>query len=256
MFTPENDLERSLIKAAADPSHRPQFFRDLLASDIFAISSGDEVAAIRDGVLQQGANVAIQASQRNGKDWLPIFSSLSRLQQNLAAEANYLRLNAREFFELTSGAHVIFNPNCDYGKEFFPQEIAGLLDGSIYTPSKTATTQQGTRVLLGQPKIYPTELVKALSKLFARHRNVKAAYLAHYSNPDSGEPPHTLIGLDVEGESQAMFGEAAMVARAVLPPSELVDFTKVQSPEAGVSRYLVRETKPFYQRSLWRGLFG
>jgi type III secretion system (T3SS) SseB-like protein len=250
MFTPENDLERSLVKAATDPSHRPQFYRDLLASDIFVISSGDAAMDIRDGVLKQGATVAIQRWRRDGQDWLPIFSSLPRLRQNLAAEANYLRLNARNFFEMTRGTHVILNPNCEYGKEFLAEEIAGLLDGSIYAPTKTTTTQKDTRVLLGQPKVYPTELVKALSTLFAQHRNVKAAYLAHFFNPDSGEPPHTLIGIDADGESQVLFGEAGMVARDVLPRGELVDFTQVKPHEEGLSQYLIRETKPFYRRSL------
>ena len=31
MLDPENDLEHSRVKAATDPSHRPQFYRDVLA---------------------------------------------------------------------------------------------------------------------------------------------------------------------------------------------------------------------------------
>lgn len=255
MFAPNNDLEISLVKASADPSHRPQFLRDLLASNIFLITPGDTTMDVRDGVLQQGTTIAIQPWQRDGKDWLPIFSSLPLLQQNLRTESAYLQLNAKDFFEFTRGAHVILNPNCDYGKEFLPEEISGLLDGSIYAPKQTATITTGTRVLLGQPKEYPTELVKSLSNLFANHRNVRAAYLAQFFNPESGDPPHLLIGIDVEGESQAVFGEAGMVASDMLPPGELVDFIKVNPHEVGISQHLLRETKAFYQRSLWRSLF-
>jgi hypothetical protein len=35
MFEPVNDLERSLMRAALNPSYRPQFYRDLLEADIF-----------------------------------------------------------------------------------------------------------------------------------------------------------------------------------------------------------------------------
>jgi hypothetical protein len=255
VFAPNNDLEISLVKASTDPSHRPQFLRDLLASNIFLMTPGDTTMDVRDGVLQQGTTIAIQPWQRDGKDWLPIFSSLQLLRQNLKTESAYLQLNAKDFLEFTRGAHVILNPNCDYGKEFFPEEISGLLDGSIYEPRQTTTIKKDTRVLLGQPKEYPSEFVKALSNLFANHRNVRAAYLAHYFNPESGDPPHLLIGIDAEGESQAVLGEAGMVASDVLPPGELVDFIRITPNEAGVSQYLLRESKAFYQRSLWRSLF-
>jgi len=36
-FEPENALERSLMKAATDPAHCPQFYRDLLESDLFIL---------------------------------------------------------------------------------------------------------------------------------------------------------------------------------------------------------------------------
>jgi hypothetical protein len=36
-FEPQNALESSLMKAAGDPAHRPQFYRDLLESQIYLI---------------------------------------------------------------------------------------------------------------------------------------------------------------------------------------------------------------------------
>src|SRR5438132_873318 len=43
-FEPVNDFERSLIKAANDPAHRPQFYRDLLAAELFAILAAPSTA--------------------------------------------------------------------------------------------------------------------------------------------------------------------------------------------------------------------
>jgi len=250
MFEPENDLERSLMKAATNPSHRPQFYRDLLGSVVFVINANPQPLAVQDGVLQQGAQVAIQPWERNGMSWLPIFSSLSRLQQSLQVEATYLQLNARDFFELTSGANVVLNPGLDYGKEFLPEEIAGMLDSSVFRAGSGYRVEQETKVLLGQPAKYPTELVTALSRLFTKHRGVKAAYLAHFFNASRDEAPHTLIGIDSEGDWDSIVGEAGMVAQNVLASGEIVDFLRVSKSDSGPSQYLLNETKPFYRRSL------
>ncbi len=68
MFEAENDLEHSLMTASNDPSHRPQFYRDLLLSMIYVINAGDESLDIQNGVLQQGSNIQMQSWQRDGED--------------------------------------------------------------------------------------------------------------------------------------------------------------------------------------------
>jgi len=255
MFEPQNDLERSLMKAATDPSHRPQFHRDLLASDVYFVNAGDESLDVQDGVLQPGSNIPMQSWQRDGEEWLPIFSSLPRLQQSLQAEAKYLQLNARSFFEITRGANVILNPDLEYGKEFTATEIDVMLDGSIFRAGQGYTVQQDTQVLLGQPAEYPTALVNALTRLFAQQRTVKAAYLAHLFNPARDECPHTLIGIEVADDWDSIVGDAGMVAKETLLENEIVDFVRVTVGEAGVSRYMLHETKPFYRKSFLRNLF-
>lgn len=39
-FEPQNELERSLVRASSDPAHRPQFYRLLAESDLFVIQEG------------------------------------------------------------------------------------------------------------------------------------------------------------------------------------------------------------------------
>lgn len=255
MFEPENDLERSLMKAAGDPSHRPQFYRDLLESVIYFIQAGDRSLDIQDGVLQEGAQIQIQPWQRNGEDWIPIFSSLTRLQQSLKTGSTYLRLNARSFLEITHGANVILNPGLEYGKEFTPSEIESMLNGSIFRANQGYTVPEQTKVVIGQPKEYPTELVGTLARLFRKHSSIRAAYLAHFFNPERDEQPHTLIGIDAEGDWESIVGEAGMVATEVMPKSTIVDFVRVSPDDTGVSQYMLQETKPFYKRSFLKGLF-
>ncbi|MEZ6071344.1 MAG: enhanced serine sensitivity protein SseB C-terminal domain-containing protein [Pirellulales bacterium] len=256
MFLAENDLERSLMSATADPSHRPQFYRDLLIADVYFVQAGEGSLDIQHGVLQEGSDIQIPSLKRDGEDWLPVFSSLARLQQSLQKEAMYLRLNAKDFFEITRGANVVLNPGLDYGKEFTAAEIAGILDGSIFRAGQGYVVEEDTQVLIGQPTTYPIALVNTLSRLFAKQPSVKAAYLAHFFNPITDGFPHTLIGIVVESDWDSIVGDAGVVAREVMGEHEIVDFVRVSPDERGLSEYMLRENKPFYKRSFLRKLFG
>lgn len=254
MFEPVNNLEKSLMSAATNPSSRPQFYRDLLEADVFVIQHGKSNLNIQNNVLQQGAELKIQHIERDGIAWLPIFSSLPRLQQFVRAESTYLQFKARDFFEITRGAHVVLNPSFDYGKEFIPQEIAGMLDGSIFKPSQTYIAQKETKVLIGQPANYPHKLVKTLSEYFARNKSVNRAYLVLFHNPETSEKPHLLIGIDVSDNPEKVFGDAGMIGSQVMGKDEIIDFIRLD--KSGFSQHILNSTKPFYQKSLLKNLFG
>lgn len=253
MFEPVNDLEKSLMNAATNPSSRPQFVRDILESDIYIINHTDDKLNIRNNVLQAGSQLNIQSFERHGQAWLPIFTSLQRLQEYIRSEANYLQMRGRDFFQITRGAYVMLNPGFPYGKEFFPEEIQQMLDGSIFQPVKTYTAQKDTQVLIGQPAVYPTQLVKALSTYFAKNPLVSKAYLALMSNPEE-EKPHLLIAIDGKGDWQKIMGDAGVIATAAIEKGEVIDFMQINN--SGLSKTVMRQSKPFYEKSLLKKLFG
>lgn len=245
-----NALEESLKRAATDASYRPQFYRDLLDADVFAITDGQPLD-IRDGMLTSGSRVSLQSWERDGIAWIPIFSSLERLQQAIQTNSRFLRMNARALFDLTRGAHVVLNPGQSYGKELMPGEIARMLDGSIFMGQRI-TIQQETRVMIGQPSAYPQAMVDALAALFSRTSQVRAAYLAQYIDPQHDSQPHLLVGIDFEGERNPLVGDAGSIA-AQTATGRIVDIIRIDGND--LSRYLVA-TPPFYKRSLLRGIFG
>jgi hypothetical protein len=153
------------------------------------------------------------------------------------------------------GSELILNPGSDYGKEFTREEIAGILDGSIWR-SNQFTVEKATKVLLGQPARYPQVLVEALSRLFAGKKEVQAAYLAHFFNPAAGDKPHTLIGIEATGNWDRLVAEAGMVAANVDVPDPPVDFLRMTG-KAGVEDYFHKSCKPFYSkgRKKWFGMF-
>src|SRR5215207_2971426 len=102
-FAPQNELERSLLRASTDPAHRPQFYRDFVASQIFVVNHGEPLAGEGETTLEAGRSLRLQAIELNGKPHLPIFSSLERLQATLREAASYIALNALEFLKITRG---------------------------------------------------------------------------------------------------------------------------------------------------------
>ncbi|HUB26280.1 MAG TPA: enhanced serine sensitivity protein SseB C-terminal domain-containing protein, partial [Tepidisphaeraceae bacterium] len=111
-------------------------------------------------------------------------------------------------------------------------------------PSKVFSPEKPTRVLLSQPKNYPTELVAALTRCFQSMRQVRRAYLAHCLFAAPSEKPHTLIGLEVSGDWHQVAASAGMVAQSVEVPHPPVDFMQMTG-KSGVENYF-KSVKPFY----------
>ena len=252
-FHPENKLEHSLIKAAEDPAHRPQFYKDFIESDIYIIQYGEPPEEKGRVTLKEGYQLKIAHIRFNGKSYIPIFSSLVQLQSTLKEEAGYIALNALEFIKITKGAEFILNPGADFGKEFIESEIASIIDGSIWKPVERFVAQKETQVFIGQPSNYPQELVDVLKRVFNKNKEVKRAYLGHFMNPKRDEKAHTLIALEVSGEWEKIMSEVGIVARDIKIPDPPIDFIQITG-KGGIEDYFLKECKTFYVRKLF-GLF-
>jgi hypothetical protein len=246
-FDPLNDLERSLIAAAKDPAHRPQFYRDFLSSDIFVIEDAPPGESTGPRAIQKGSQISLLTYERDGNRIIPIFSSLPRMQTFIKREASYIAMPAPDFLKMTRGATLVLNPGCDYGKEFTPGEIASILDGSLWRPTDVYTTPKQTRVLIGQPANYPTELVAAVTRYFQTMPQVTRAYLAHFFNPDRDQKAHTLIAIEVTGDWDEVSSGAGLVAREVKVPDPPVDFLQLTG-KPGLEEHF-KTLKPFYEKA-------
>lgn len=251
-FKPANLLELALQKAATDPAARPTFLRELLDSKILIIPAGEKPPIV-DGVIPKESKVGIVNIEFGGRSCVPFFTSEVRLP----AGTEYLILEAKAFFEITRGAYLVMNPGIPYGKEFFPEEVAGLLDGTLFAPRESHVVQQATQVLIGQPKDYPDELVKALSRLYANTSAVRRAWVAFYHNPERDPEGGLLIALDVAEptELDRISSETGIVIGSVPKKQKFVDLVRYE--KSRMTAYFT-EQKPFYQRSaigsLWRRL--
>jgi hypothetical protein len=250
-FEPQNDLERSLINAANDPAHRPQFYKDFVKSDIFVIHHGKRPPE-KDGklTLDEGADLQTPTMQFHGKPYIPIFSSLARLQASVYGEVACLAINALEFLKMTAGSALILNPGPDFaGKEITPEEAAAIVDGSVWQPNVRYVAPKEIQAMIGPPKNYPDDLLEALARFFATKEQVKRAWVAHFFNPDRDEKPHTLIAVEVSDGFDEVTSEAGIVARHVIVPDPPVDFLQITG-RGGLEDYFVKDTTPFFERRL------
>lgn len=256
MIEPANDLEQKLMRAANDPASRPDFYKALMDSHVFVIGFTDVGG---DGVttLPTGAKVSIESWEKSdGTKITPFFTSLDALQRALKKQSRYVSLPARSFFELTKGSPLVLNPASPYGKEFYPNEVQALLGTGMNHVPQSRVVQKETKVLLGQPAPYPTEMVSALASFLAKRSAIKAAYLCQMHDPSSGEEPSLVVGFEGgDGLAEAM-KEAGSIAADTAPRGRKVDFVVVKDREAGLSGYMLRSVKPFYERSSKKGVWS
>ena len=239
------NLEQLLQKAATEPAFRTEFYKRLLTDELVVITQN---SSLREGnqSLQKDTSVNI-VSYPDGK--IPVFTSTDRIFDKgvVKEQVEFIQMKGENLFGLVKGATFLLNPYSEYGKELLPDEIERLLNGTILNDTaKTLTIEKETIVQIGQPAKYPTEIINSLRKLFSERPNVKAAYLGWIFNPDSGEPPHYIFGLDVDGDIQNLTQEAGYTAKQFLEQHEFVDFIKID--KSGISNYFLKETEPFYKR--------
>jgi hypothetical protein len=243
----QEELERSLERAAQEPAYRPRFYRELLAAVVFVV--GDAESSSEPGMLEAGSNLLIAGEvDANGARFIPFFSSLNKLRGFIRGERNYLSLPSKSLFEITRGERLVLNPGASWGKEFLPAEIEALLsNGSGVLPERRAI-ERAKDVMLGQPADYPAAMVASLSKCFDENGSVVAGYLALMHDPSVDQHPHLLIGIEADGDFEAIARDAGVVISATTAHGEPVDVVQVKVGEAGVSEYMLKSTVPFFQR--------
>ena len=241
---PENELEKTLMQAATNSFKRDEFYMKLLWNELIVLTNKTDLEGAQ--VLKENTTVQFVTFD-NGK--IPVFTSTNRIFDKgiIKEEVPFMALKGQNLFEITKGATFTLNPYSDYGKELIPNEIERLLNGSIFDQSNEMKIEEDTKIQIGQPAEYPTNLVNALKKLFSERETVKAAYLAAVKMDNSEELPHIMIAIDVEGDRKEITNEAGPIAERY-HNNKTVDFIQIDHTNGGISEYFLKNTKPFYTR--------
>lgn len=107
--------------------------------------------------------------------------------------------------------------------------------------------EKDTAVQLGQPRVYPKEMVKAISDYLKNQKNVKSAYLQLMIK--EGEQSYLII-VDISGDIRETFDGIANIARSYLKGM----FLDLAPYDSGFGRNATKNIQPFYKRKKF-GLF-
>jgi hypothetical protein len=137
-FTPANELEETLVRAATDAAARPEFYRRLLAAELYVLT---EEAAAAEGVPSKpaSADAAFLTWESPDGQYVPLFSSRGRVD-----EIARLRERTYGFVALTGKAlfarlaqekrAAFLNPGFACGKQFVRDVIDRLAGGEKAVP--------------------------------------------------------------------------------------------------------------------------
>ncbi|GAO41750.1 SseB family protein [Flavihumibacter petaseus] len=128
---PVNELEKCLMQATSSVSARKDFYQKLLWNQLYVLTGGVSDAEQGNRILEADTTVQLVVFETGH---IPVFTSTNRIFDNgiVKKEVNYLSLKGQDLFDLAKGATFMLNPYSDYRKELIPEEIASLMDGTIY----------------------------------------------------------------------------------------------------------------------------
>ena len=206
-------------------------------------------------VAGPNTTLGVRLMDFQGSIHAPVFTSVERISAVVSTEVGVVSMNGEAILQMLRDRDVVLNPGADYGKLLTRLEVESLLDGSMFRAEAT-NLAAGTTILLGAPAQPPREVMDALSRFFAGRREVSAAYVAEAVMPGAGSDPHPVIGIETSGNFGKLAGELGVIIRAVTGPGVIIDLVQVDvGAHDAISQYLLRETKPFYQRKKFLGLF-
>ena len=238
-FEPENNIEIALLRAAQNPDAATDLYRAILNSDLLVLGTvaGQEDATQKVS-LEPGGKLQLVVGDRNGEKFLPLFTSMTRMQAYLKEPGKFLAANGRALLDLTRGAPVTLNPSSELARDFTPEEISRMLDSPI---------------LAGQPKVsmglevYPPGMVEVLTALFAKEPGVSAAWMIGVEFVDRPGARIPLVGIETAGDMAALVSDIEQAARTSLPGLEF-DLQRVDRAQPRGMADALLKTTPFYER--------
>jgi len=205
MFEPENDIERLLMRASAEPAERPAFARALMDTRIFVVLVPDSpIAPGADGntVVPEGTKLTLPNAVRGEEKLIPFFTAPSRARTWFKGDHVIGPDLTRDLFARYPGAPFVLNPGSDYGKDYTPGEVARMLAGDFdLSGPQAVTTQAPQQILLAHPSEIPTALIEALAREFAGLRSVRGAWLMLAMRGGEAEQSW-MLGVDHKGAWQ------------------------------------------------------
>lgn len=156
-------------------------------------------------------------------------------QKAVERKQPFIPLLVRVLFKIIQDADLLLNPQAEYSKKFYPEEIARLLAADGITKSvERHVNNKYTKSPLSQPKDYPAAIVEELIILFSQRKLVCRTFLTLIYNQAMYKQPNLLVRLEVDGdlaEMDAFIKEASNLVSEMVAHEEPMDFCLVSGKE-------------------------
>lgn len=247
MFTPENDLERALVRAFEEPGARRAFLERFADAELaFAlVDSGDP----KEGYI-------VPEVSDDDMSFVPIFTSEARVRAMFGDETlMVISQSFRQIAAQVEDANFVLNPGSECGREFSAKDVAAILKGDFTSAAAGFDASDddddgdvgGPPTAVGRPSPVPTHLTRPLAALFAAMPEVRAAHVAQAVFADPSGVKRLVIGVSADGDLDAVFDKVADVLSEVAKQSDVIDFVSV--PGSPLDGYFERDAAPFYRKA-------
>lgn len=246
----KNPVEQALAVAMRDPGARPEFYRLLLESDVYAVTANSQ-EELRKGSLG-AAGLKLVLFESNGEKIVPFYTSAEKLEGALKQHAGWVRLQARDFFRIVSKAHSVLNAGDDEQWTFCPADVAALLappgvDTAVLDPMES-------ELLPPSRDAVPETVLAALRSFYSKHSGIRAAYVLVARSRSGGviDEPLVVMEMDVPDElSQVVKGIPLVVQNIEGARPNLFRLVTLLPGESTPVRKFIESVAPapFYQRA-------
>jgi SseB protein N-terminal domain len=132
VFKPVNRLEKLMHAAARDPKKAPDFYKELVDSELYILTPDAAVLPGEDRSLKPNESINVATVEFQGRKWHPAFTSKERISEYLQEPEACLGAKARDLFGLLPASNFWLNPKSECQKPLPADEIALILSGKIY----------------------------------------------------------------------------------------------------------------------------
>lgn len=235
-------LAKIIEKAKNEPEFREIFYRRFLKENIYVLIKKDKNST-KNSSLESSPIVVLQNKR------IPVFTEPERIFEHNAIgdEVDYIKVIGRSFLEMVVGETIIVNPFSNINKTLIPAEISDMLNGSIFNKiSAIQKTKIQMDVIIGHPKVHPTEFIKSLIPFLNKNQDINKAYLGWTFNPKIDEKPHYIIALELANNNCSQYAnEIALIAKPFQSEDDILDI--IQLEEGGTfSEFFYKQSSPFY----------
>ena len=196
----------------------------------------------------------VQFTSEDNQVYFPAFTDWRELRKGERFKNEYIKtliMSFEDFYAMAkdNGAGVVINP-FSHNLVFSNGNILYMKQRKdmVETGKSEVTLKKDTHVFLGEPKIYPDAMVKALSDYSRKVKEIRSIWLKLMIQDQ--EQSYLLV-VDFTGDRQKIFSGLADVARPYLPSNMYIDMVPYDDD---FGRNASQTGKPFYQRK--KRLFG